>query len=467
MMRNPSAFFPIVIGKTILQVVIWSILLAGCSSPTPVSKPTASSTKTETIPPVRRSATPSITPTQRSTPVVDPLVYFGFTYHRPDGNRLVSGRGDLPGVQPVDIPLAGEPKWVVAAPSGDMGIWVVALADGRLQAFQESEDGYKELPITPEYLPPGAPPLLKVVDGIPSVAIAPGATASPYTHPVPLPTDAERMAFVSDNGDVVISNGIEVARLAADALPDARLLVDEVGRLLLLTNPTTRYDHGVLGDAIEAASITLIETQPEPRIILKIDIPSPSVIEGIAPIWADITGDGQREIIVTLSNQIEGAQIVAFNENGERIASGSSIGRGYRWRNQLAVAPFAPNGDLELVDVLTPHIGGVVEYYQLSENELKVVAQLPGYSSHVIGTRNLDMAIAGDFDGDQWVEVLLPDQLKIELGAIRRTSDGAELAWTLPVGGMVSTNLAAVTYPDGRIAVGVGRNDAVLRVWAP
>ncbi|MCK4900610.1 MAG: hypothetical protein KAS38_17650, partial [Anaerolineales bacterium] len=219
--------------------------------------------------------------------------------------------------------------------------------------------------------------------------------------------------------------------------------------------------------AIEAAGITLIETQPEPRITLKIDIPPPSVIEGIAPIWADITGDGQREIIVTLSNQIEGAQIVVFNENGERIASGSSIGRGYRWRNQLAVAPFAPNGDLELVDVLTPHIGGVVEYYQLSENELKVVAQLPGYSSHVIGTRNLDMAIAGDFDGDQWVEVLLPDQLKIELGAIRRTSDGAELAWTLPVGGMVSTNLAAVTYPDGRIAVGVGRNDAVLRVWAP
>lgn len=429
--------------------------------------PNHSTSQTDTTPTITDSPVASSTPTPSSTPSAEASVSYGFTYHRPDGNRFVSGRGDLPGIRPVDIPLAGEPNWVVAAPSGDTGIWVTALSDGRLQAFHVFQGEYETLPITPENLTPGTPPLLKVTNGIPSLVTPPSAAASPYSHPVSLSTVTEQVAFIGENGDVVISNGIEEKRLAVDALPDARLLLDERGRLLLLTKPTTSYDHGVLGDAVEASGIALIETRPEPRISLKIDIPPPAVVEGMAPIWADITGDDRREIIVTQSSQTDGAQILLFDENGERLASGLPIGQGYRWRNQLAVAPTGPNGELELVDVLTPHIGGAVEFFQLSGNELTVLAQFPGYTSHVIGSRNLDMALTGDFDGDQRIEVLLPDQSRTALGAVRRTSDGAELTWTLPVGGEVSSNLAAVSFLDGRIAVGVGRNDAVLRIWTP
>ncbi|MCJ7557026.1 MAG: hypothetical protein MUP90_08950, partial [Gammaproteobacteria bacterium] len=140
---------------------------------------------------------------------------------------------------------------------------------------------------------------------------------------------------------------------------------------------------------------------------------------------------------------------------------------GYRWRNQLALAPFGPNGGLELVVVLTPHLTGVVEFYQLHAERLDVVAGVPGYTSHVIGTRNLDMALAGDFDGDGSVEVLLPGQSLTELGAIRRTGDGAEAVWSLPIDGILTTNLAAVSFPDGSLALGLGRGDGVLRVWLP
>ena len=42
----------------------------------------------------------------------------------------------------------------------------------------------------------------------------------------------------------------------------------------------------------------------------------------------------------------------------------------------------------------------MVEFFQLENNELRIVAQVPGYTSHIIGSRNLDMALAGDFDGD-------------------------------------------------------------------
>jgi hypothetical protein len=67
---------------------------------------------------------------------------------------------------------------------------------------------------------------------------------------------------------------------------------------------------------------------------------------------------------------------------------------------------------------------GVVEFYQWREDTLQIVARVPGYTSHVIGTRNLDMAAAGDFDGDGRFELLLPNQQRTTLGGIRRTEDG-------------------------------------------
>jgi hypothetical protein len=236
---------------------------------------------------------------------------------------------------------------------------------------------------------------------------------------------------------------------------------------LLLSDATTHYDHGVLGDAVEASSISLVETVPAPRVARRIELPSPRVVEGISPIWADLSGDGQREIIVTLSDLEQGAQIVVFSEAGEQLAAGPAIGRGYRWRHQLVVAPFGPDGELELADVLTPHIGGVVEFYQLAGDELEIVAQVPGYSSHVLGSRNLDMAVAGDFDGDGQIELLLPDQARTSLAAIRRQPGGAEVAWTVPIGDKGSTNLATVLFPDCTLAVGAGHEGNQLRLWLP
>jgi hypothetical protein len=255
--------------------------------------------------------------------------------------------------------------------------------------------------------------------------------------------------------------------LPINALPDARILTDEKGRLLLLTDATQRYRHGVLGDSIEAASITMVETEPEVRVVLKIPIPDDTVVEGIAPIWADMDGDGTREIIVTLSNARQGAQVVVFDESGEPVAKGPAIGQGSRWRHQIAVAPFGPNGEMELVDVLTPHIGGVVEFYRLEGDELRIIAQVSGFTSHVFGSRNLDMAVAGDFDGDGRTELLLPDQTRTELGAIRHTSEGAEVAWTVDLDERLQTNIMAVALSDGGMVVGVGMAKGTLRLWVP
>jgi len=60
---------------------------------------------------------------------------------------------------------------------------------------------------------------------------------------------------------------------------------------------------------------------------------------------------------------------------------------------------------------------------------------------------------------------LLPTQQRRDLGAIVHTEEGATVAWSLPVGGLVVTNLAAATLESGEMAVGVGRSDGVLRIW--
>ena len=96
---------------------------------------------------------------------------------------------------------------------------------------------------------------------------------------------------------------------------------------------------------------------------------------------------------------------------------------------------------------------------------MKVVAAVSGFRSHSIGSRNLDMGLAGDFDGDGVVERAVPTQDLSRLGFIRRTQDGAEVAWSMPIGGTAATNIAAATGEDGRLALGIGREDNVLRVW--
>lgn len=448
---QPGGRRPILLAVITALTGMAAILLAACQTVEPgASIP-------EAIPQITEQITSTLSVPVRAQKEL------GMTNVRPDGNRVVSGRGDLPALTPIDIPLNGRPVWVVAAPTASGALWVTTLEDGSVQAFEVADGIVTPTSISPAQLPAGMPPLL-VMENNEARLVAPD-NASSLTSPALFGRDG--LAFIDSAGNLVVGWGGETSTLPVDALPDARILVDERDRLLLLTAPTGRYGHGVLGDGLEAGAITLVETDPEPRIVQTITIPAPRVVEGVAPIWADLDGDGVREIIVTLSDAEQGAQIVVYDESGRQIAAGPAIGRGFRWRHQLAVAPFGPDGESELVSVLTPHIGGVVEFYSLQGAELVIGATQPGYTSHVMTTRNLDMGVAGDFDGDGHAELLLPDQARGQLGAIRHDADGATVAWTLPVDGQVTTNLAAVTLENGGLPVGVGRADGVLRIWQP
>ena len=400
-------------------------------------------------------------------PDPEKIVSLGYTYQRSDGNRVAKGKGAMSEVAPVDIQLGGIPEWVVGTHYEGGYLWAAVLEEGLVEGYWVSRTAQVEpVSIKPGKIPPNMPPLLAIEDGYPVLFTPPVESASMLTHPVVL-SSSDRLAFINGEGELVIWDESHVTVLKVNALPDARILVDERERLLLLTDPTTDYGHGALGDQIEARSITLIETSDDPSVVAEIRMPGKSVVEGIAPIWADLTGDGEREIITTNSDRARGARIFVFKESGELLGSGTAVGKGYRWRHQLALARFNPEGEIELVDVLTPHIGGQIEYYGLNNDNLEIVAARSGFTSHVIGSRNLDMAVVGDVDGNGKLELLIPSDSMIELGAISRTRTGLEESWRVPIGGTITTNIATVTSPTDDLAVAVGGSDKKLRIWVP
>ena len=235
-----------------------------------------------------------------------------------------------------------------------------------------------------------------------------------------------------------------------------------------LAGPTDRYSHGVLGDAIEASAIVFVNLCTNERGRIEID--PPDVIEGVAPLLADVDGDSELEILVTLSNDSDGARLAVYEFSGTLLAESAPIGRPNRWRNQLAVGPIGPGGETEVIDVRTPHIGGTVQAFRLVFGDdpvrlERVAASDDRYTSHVIGSGNLDMGLAVDTNADGRLDVLVPRSDRETLVALTRTPDaqGWETVADVSLNGQLTSNLASQTV-EGRTTLAAGVGDVLFLV---
>ena len=399
---------------------------------------------------------------------------YGYTHGMPSGNRVVEGAGGLPGSEPVDVGLSGEPAWVVGAPVEGGTAWVVALGDGRVEAFRldAGSGSVRPWPVTPDRLPAGLPPAL-MAEGEDLRLLAPPDGGSTSTHPVPVSPGEPSGGSLAVAGDGAVFEGrggrFEPVGDPQEvvALPDARAVRARDGRIAVLSDPTRRYVHGVVGDDLEADAITVLEPEDGGlEVAGRVFAESGGVFELVLPLWF-VGPDGRELLAVTESAEGVGSRIAVYEPGGALVAAGPFFGEPQRWRHLLAAGPFGPKGGTEIAAVRTPRIGGVVEFYRLDAGagELEVAATRPGYSSHAIYSRNLDTARAGDLDGDGRWELLVPNQGYTELGAVRHGRGGAEVAWTLPLGGTLATNLADANTDGGRVSVAAGRTDGVLRIW--
>lgn len=265
-------------------------------------------------------------------------------------------------------------------------------------------------------------------------------------HDAKTPTEITDGYTILANGDLQLTTDSQTTILEINALPDSHIIQDEQQRLLILSDPSNRYQHGILGDVLEATSVTIVQLSDQPAIISKFSVPVDWVIESILPIWSDWDENGEREIVLTLSNATHGAKLVLYDEGGNFLAESLPIGKGYRWRHALDIAPFGDNGQILLVDVQTPHIGGIVGFYNWDkENKvLKTEASISGYSTHDIGSRAMQMYALMTDEQNKQVLLIVPSQSKKELIALRFISGDIHEEWRIPLDGKLSGNLELI-----------------------
>ncbi len=161
--------------------------------------------------------------------------------------------------------------------------------------------------------------------------------------------------------------------------------------------PTTRYDHGILGDDVEWGALVLhIDTCPQcsrtKPATLTITLPQDHVFEDITPRLADIDLDGDNEVIVVETDIRLGASLAIYDDTG-KIAETPHIGRTHRWLAPLGAADLDGDGVVELAYIDRPHLAKTLRIWRFQNGRLTLVADLPGLTNHRIGENHISGGI--------------------------------------------------------------------------
>jgi hypothetical protein len=145
--------------------------------------------------------------------------------------------------------------------------------------------------------------------------------------------------------------------------------------------PTTRYAHGVLGDAIEYGTL---EMQMSDGRALRLTLPEDRVFEDLSPRLVDLDGDGDGELITIESSIHEGARLAVYDETG-LVAATPFIGRSNRWLAPLGAADLDGDGKVELAYIDRPHLAKTLRIWRFDDGRLVHVADKTGLTNHRIG----------------------------------------------------------------------------------
>jgi hypothetical protein len=231
---------------------------------------------------------------------------------------------------------------------------------------------------------------------------------------------------------------------SADPLPDGVVMygTGEIARAWL-TRPTRRYDHGILGDDIEAGGMA-VELRNGRR--LEVVLAENRVFEDRRARIADLDGDGSDEIVVVETDLARGAALAVYGLKGDalqRLAATPAIGRSHRWLNPAAIADLDGDGGAEIAIVVTPHIGGRVQIWQYRRGSLRKRAEKNGYSNHAIGSREQELAAVVRL-ADGRAALALPDQQRRLVAVLVFSGDRLQEIARIDAGGIIAGPVQAI-----------------------
>ncbi|HSO19580.1 MAG TPA: VCBS repeat-containing protein, partial [Desulfosarcina sp.] len=210
-----------------------------------------------------------------------------------------------------------------------------------------------------------------------------------------------------------------------------------------LAAPTDRYRHGVLGDELEASRL-VAETADGRR--LTVDLPADRVVEDLEPRLADMDADGRDEILVVESHIAAGASLAVYGLIGwrlEKISATPFLGLPNRWLNPLGVGDFDGDNRMDIALVATPHIGGRLRIYRYQPDQLVLLAEYPGVSTHRIGSTQLGLGTV--VAGPSRDRMLVPDQTRRTLMLLEWGSDGWRTVSRVDLPGVLDSSLRPLT----------------------
>ena len=182
--------------------------------------------------------------------------------------------------------------------------------------------------------------------------------------------------------------------------------------------PTDRYDHAILGDAIEWGAL-VIQTEGGKQFRLR--LPETRVFEDFAPRL--FSPPGEDPLVAVIETDLSlGARLALYRETG-LVAATPFIGSTHRWLAPIGAADLDGDGRIEFAYVDRPHLARTIMVWRYNRGALTLAGQLDGYTNHRIGEDNI---AGGMRDCGQGPEMVVADASWSTIYAV--TWDGSGFA---------------------------------------